>query len=95
MSLPQYTPAASPHRPASLFERGACNKMRHMQRLLIAIGLALLLTGLVWPWLARLGLGRLPGDIRIDTANGIFYLPITTCVIISVVLSLVLWFIRR
>ncbi len=72
-----------------------CNKMRHMQRILITIGAGLLLAGLLWPWLSRLGLGRLPGDIRIETENGVFYFPITTCVIISVVLSLVLWLIRR
>lgn len=69
--------------------------MRHMQRILIAIGALLLLVGLFWPWLSRLGLGRLPGDIRVETENGVFYFPITTGVIISVVLSLVLWFIRR
>ncbi len=69
--------------------------MRCMQRILIAIGAVLLLAGGLWPWLSRLGLGRLPGDIRIETENGVFYFPITTCVIISVVLSLVLWLIRR
>ena len=61
-----------------------------MQRILIIIGAVLLLVGLLWPWLYKLGLGRLPGDIRIETANGVFYFPITTCLIISVVLSLVL-----
>ena len=66
-----------------------------MQRILIAIGATLLLAGLLWPWLRRLGLGRLPGDIRIETANGVFYFPITTCVIVSIVVSLVIWFIRR
>jgi hypothetical protein len=66
-----------------------------MQRILIALGAVLLLAGLAWPWLARLGLGRLPGDIRVETENGVFYFPITTCVVISVVLSLVVWFIRR
>lgn len=66
-----------------------------MQRILIAIGATLLLVGLLWPWLRRLGLGRLPGDIRIETANGVFYFPITTCVIVSIVVSLVIWFIRR
>jgi uncharacterized protein HemY len=64
--------------------------MCNMQRVLIAIGAVLLLVGLLWPWL-----GRLPGDIRIETANGVFYFPITTCVIVSIVLSLIIWFIRR
>lgn len=66
-----------------------------MQRILIIIGAGLLLSGLLWPWLSKLGLGRLPGDVRIETENGFFYFPITTCVIISVVISLVIWFIRR
>jgi hypothetical protein len=66
-----------------------------MQRLLIAIGAVLLLAGIVWPWLSKLGLGRLPGDIRIETENGFFYFPITTCILISVVVSLVFWLLRR
>ncbi len=66
-----------------------------MQRFLVAVGAVLLLAGLFWPWLSRLGLGRLPGDIRVETANGVFYFPITTCVIISAVVSLILWFLRR
>jgi Protein of unknown function (DUF2905) len=69
--------------------------MSNMQRILIAIGAGLLLVGLLWPWLSSVGLGRLPGDIRVETENGVFYFPITTCVIISIVLSLVIWFIRR
>ena len=69
--------------------------MANMQRILIAIGAILLLVGLLWPWLSSLGLGRLPGDIRIETENSVFYFPITTCVVISIVLSLVIWFIRR
>jgi heme/copper-type cytochrome/quinol oxidase subunit 2 len=69
--------------------------MSNMQRILIAIGAVLLLVGLLWPWLSSHGLGRLPGDIRVETENGVFYFPITTCVVISIVLSLVIWFIRR
>ena len=66
-----------------------------MQRALIIIGLAIAAVGLLWPWLSKLGLGRLPGDIRIETESGGFYFPLMTCLIISVVLSLILWFIRR
>lgn len=66
-----------------------------MQRILIAVGALLVMVGLLWPWLSKLGLGRLPGDIRIETESGGFYFPITTCVVISIVLSLVIWFIRR
>jgi hypothetical protein len=66
-----------------------------MQRLLIILGVLLLVAGLAWPWLSRLGLGRLPGDIRIETEGGGFYFPIVTCLVISVVLTLLLWFFRR
>jgi hypothetical protein len=66
-----------------------------MQRILIAVGAALLLAGIFWPWLSKLGLGRLPGDIRIESESGGFYFPIVTCIVISVVVSLVLWLIRR
>jgi hypothetical protein len=66
-----------------------------MQRVLIVIGVAILLAGLLWPWLSKIGLGRLPGDIRVESESGGFYFPITTCIIISIVVSLVLWFIRR
>ena len=66
-----------------------------MQRWLIVIGAVLLAAGLAWPWLAKLGLGRLPGDIRAETENGVFYFPITTCIVLSVVVSLVFWLLRR
>lgn len=66
-----------------------------MQRILIVVGAVVVLAGLLWPWLSRLGLGHLPGDIRIETENGFFYFPITTSVIVSIVVSLVVWFIRR
>lgn len=66
-----------------------------MQRALIVLGIALLVAGLAWPWLAKLGLGRLPGDIRVESESGGFYFPIVTCLVISVALSLVLWLLRR
>ncbi len=66
-----------------------------MQRSLILLGLAILAVGLLWPWIRRLGLGRLPGDIRLQTAHGVFYFPIVTCLVLSIVLSIVLWLFRR
>lgn len=66
-----------------------------MRRTLIILGLLLAMIGLLWPWLTRLGLGRLPGDIYIQGEHGSFYFPITTCILISVVLSAVLWLINR
>jgi hypothetical protein len=51
----------------------------------------LVAAGLLWPFITRLGLGHLPGDIAIKTEHGGFYFPIVTCLIISVVLSLIFW----
>lgn len=66
-----------------------------MGRFLIVIGILLVVAGLLWPWLTRLGLGRLPGDIIVARGNATFYFPIVTCIVISVALSLVLWLINR
>ena len=66
-----------------------------MQRALIIVGVLMVAVGLAWPWISRLGLGRLPGDIRVESEGGGFYFPIVTCIVISIVLSLVLWFLRR
>jgi hypothetical protein len=56
---------------------------------------ALLAAGLLWPWLAKLGLGRLPGDIRYEKDGFTFYFPLTTGIVVSVVLSLLLWLLRK
>jgi Protein of unknown function (DUF2905) len=66
-----------------------------MSRTLIVIGIVILLIGVLWPWLGRLGLGHLPGDIVIDRGNVKFYFPITTCVLISVAITLILWAVNR
>lgn len=66
-----------------------------MRGWLIGIGLALVAAGLLWPWIARLGLGRLPGDTAIERGNFSFYFPIVTCLMISVVLSFILWLLNR
>lgn len=66
-----------------------------MQRVLVTIGVVFLAAGLLWPWLSKLGLGRLPGDIRIETEGGGFYFPVVTCIVVSIVLSLLFWIFRR
>ena len=66
-----------------------------MVRWLVAIGLVLVVVGLLWPLLSKLGLGRLPGDIVIERGNFRFYFPIVTCLIVSVVLSFFLWLLNR
>jgi len=66
-----------------------------MQRFLIGLGLAVLLAGLAWPWLSRIGLGRLPGDILIQRGSTTFYFPLVTCIIISIALSVLFWLFNR
>jgi hypothetical protein len=66
-----------------------------MQRSLIGIGLAVVLAGIAWPLLARIGLGRLPGDIMIQRDSTSFYFPIVTCIIVSIVLSALMWLFNR
>jgi len=66
-----------------------------MSRALIVIGLAIAAVGLLWPWIARLGLGRLPGDIFVQRDGFTFYAPIATSILASVVLSLLLWLFSR
>jgi len=66
-----------------------------MSRTLIVIGALLIVLGLIWPWITKLGLFRLPGDIAIERDGFRFYFPITTMIIISVVISLVLWLFRK
>jgi hypothetical protein len=66
-----------------------------MARWLIILGVFLLLAGLLWPWLGKLGLGRLPGDIAIERENFRLYFPITTSILISLAVSLILWLLNR
>lgn len=64
-------------------------------RLLIILGIVLVVLGILWPLVTRLGLGRLPGDIVIVRENFRLYIPIMTSVIVSIVLSVILWLINR
>jgi hypothetical protein len=66
-----------------------------MSRALIVIGLTIAAVGFLWPWITRLGLGRLPGDIFIQRDGFTFYAPITSGILVSVVLSLILWLFSR
>ena len=66
-----------------------------MQRLLIIIGILIVIIGIAWPWIKKLNLGNLPGDIIIKKQDFSFYFPLTTCIIISVVVSLLFWFFRK
>jgi len=66
-----------------------------MQRTLVVLGLTIALIGLAWPWLAKLPIGRLPGDIVVDRPGFRFYFPLTTMIVVSIVLTLILWLLRR
>jgi len=66
-----------------------------MSRFLIILGITLLAAGLLWPLVQKLGLGRLPGDIVIERENFRLYIPLGTSILVSVVLSLIFWFLNR
>jgi Protein of unknown function (DUF2905) len=66
-----------------------------MQRALIIIGLALLVAGIAWPWLSRLPFGRLPGDFSVDRENFSFFFPLATSIVVSIVISLLIWLFRK
>lgn len=66
-----------------------------MQRSLIFVGLILLGLGLLWPLIGRLGLGRLPGDVVIQRPGFSFHFPVTTSLVLSLVLSLLFWLFRK
>jgi hypothetical protein len=66
-----------------------------VQRVLIAIGALLVVAGVAWPWLSKLPFGRLPGDVVIDRPGLKLFAPFTTMIVLSLVLSLLLWLFRR
>jgi hypothetical protein len=66
-----------------------------MARFLIVLGLAILVIGVLWPYLSRIGLGHLAGDIVIKRDNVTFYFPLMTCLLLSLLFSLVFWVVNR
>jgi uncharacterized protein HemY len=66
-----------------------------MTRILILVGIVLILVGLLWPVFQKLGLGHLPGDIIMKRKNFTIYFPITTCIILSIIISIIIYFIRK
>jgi hypothetical protein len=76
-------------------ERALPTQEARMSRFLIVLGLVIVAIGVLWPFLGRLGLGRLPGDLVIQRGNFSFYFPLATCIIVSVLLSVVLWLFNR
>jgi hypothetical protein len=66
-----------------------------MARFLIILGITILILGLLWPYLGRMGLGRLPGDVLIERDNFTLYIPLMTSLLVSIVLSLFLWLVNQ
>ena len=61
----------------------------NMQKILIIIGIILLIVGLLYPYIKKLGLGQLPGDILFKTGYSTFFFPVMTCLIISIILTII------
>ena len=61
----------------------------NMQKILIIIGIILLIIGLLYPYIKKLGLGQLPGDILFKIGNSTFFFPVMTCLIISIILTII------
>ncbi len=66
-----------------------------MQRVLIVVGVGLVLAGLLWPWLSKFPWGRLPGDVSIVRENFSFHFPLMTSIVVSIVLTLIVWWLRK
>ena len=66
-----------------------------MQKILIILGILVLAIGILWPWISKLPIGRLPGDIIIDKPGLKVYIPITTMILVSVIVSVILWLLRK
>ncbi len=66
-----------------------------MNRFLVVAGIVLILAGLLWPWLRHLPLGRLPGDLHISRESFHFYFPLTTSILVSLILTLLWWLFKK
>ena len=66
-----------------------------MQKTLITLGIVIVLAGLCWPWLSKLPFGRLPGDIVIDKPGFKLFFPITSMLLVSGLISLIMWLLRK
>jgi hypothetical protein len=69
--------------------------MSNTQKILIAAGILILIIGFLWPWIVKLPIGKLPGDIVVDKPNFKFFFPITSMILVSVIISLIIWLIKK
>ena len=72
-----------------------CPEMLAVAKWLITIGIILVVLGVLLPLLSKLGLGSLPGDIKLERKGYTFYFPLTTSIVVSIVVTLILWIFRR
>jgi hypothetical protein len=66
-----------------------------MQRFMIVVGILMVAAGLAWPWLAKFPFGRLPGDINVVREGFSFHFPLATSLLISLIVSIIIWIFRR
>jgi Protein of unknown function (DUF2905) len=66
-----------------------------VQRVLIVIGLLIAAVGVLWPWISKLPIGRLPGDVVVDRPGFKLFAPFTTMIVVSLIVSLIIWLLRR
>lgn len=69
--------------------------MSNTQKILIAVGIIIVITGFLWPWISKLPIGKLPGDVVVDKPNFKFFFPITSMIVISLVISFIIWLIKK
>ena len=69
--------------------------MSNTQKILIAAGIIIVVIGFLWPWISKLPIGKLPGDIVVDKPNFKFFFPITSMIVISLVISFIIWLIKK
>lgn len=66
-----------------------------MGRWLIITGTLLIILGLAWPWISKFGFGRMPGDIHFEREGFSFHFPLMTSIVVSIVISVLIWIFRR
>ena len=69
--------------------------MSNTQKLLIIIGAVIVIAGFLWSWISKIPFSKLPGDIVIDKPNFKMFIPLTSMIILSLIISLIVWIIRK
>ncbi|HEX9251034.1 MAG TPA: DUF2905 domain-containing protein [Ignavibacteriaceae bacterium] len=69
--------------------------MTNTQKILIFLGVVIIIIGFTWPWLSKIPFGKLPGDIVVDKPNFKFFFPITSMIIVSLVISFIIWLVKK